>query len=206
MVGDDEIDNLPDGSPVLMAWDFDPASEGELKPMATAFVRHCCEKRHKMYFLALFQPVGQQMIDNSIAELRESYPVRDIRVEAGTGAVRAIGNQLSVEQILTNLLANALKYSEDGPIEVVVDETPDRLTVRVRDHGPGIPAAEQERIFERFHRMDQHHVQAGTGLGLYISRRLALSMHGDLTVDSAPGRGATFSLQLPAEVHLVAVG
>ena len=78
--------------------------------------------------------------------------------------------------------------------------------VSVRDHGPGIPAAEQQRIFERFHRMDQHHVQAGTGLGLYISRRLALAMHGDLTVDSAPGRGATFSLHLPAEVHLVAVG
>jgi hypothetical protein len=71
----DEIDNLPDGSPVLMAWDFDPASEGELKPMATAFVRHCCEKRHKMYFLALFQPVGQQMIDNSIAEvIRKDFP------------------------------------------------------------------------------------------------------------------------------------
>lgn len=71
----DEIDNLPDGSPVLMAWDFDPASEGELKPMATAFVRHCCEKRHKMYFLALFSPVGQQMIDNSINEvIREDFP------------------------------------------------------------------------------------------------------------------------------------
>lgn len=61
----DEIERLEEGSKVLLAFDFDPASEGELGPMATAFVRHCCEKKVKMYFLALW-PVGPQMIDNSI--------------------------------------------------------------------------------------------------------------------------------------------
>jgi len=63
-----EVDDLPDGSKILLSFDFDPASEGELGPMATAFVRHCCEKKHKMYFMALW-PVGPQMIDDTIAKV-----------------------------------------------------------------------------------------------------------------------------------------
>ena len=70
----DEIDNLPDGSKVLLAWDWDPASEGELGPMATAFARHCCEKKHKMVFLALW-PVGPQLIDDTIERvIRADFP------------------------------------------------------------------------------------------------------------------------------------
>ncbi len=70
----DTIDELPPGSDVLLAFDYDPASEGELGPMATAFVRHCCEKKHKMYFLALW-PVGPQMIDDTIRRvIRKDFP------------------------------------------------------------------------------------------------------------------------------------
>jgi hypothetical protein len=60
-----EIEQLEEGDPVLLAFDYDPASEGELGPMATAFVRHCCEKKLRIYFIALW-PVGPQMIDDSI--------------------------------------------------------------------------------------------------------------------------------------------
>lgn len=67
----DEVDRLPEGAPVLLAFDFDPASEGELGPMATAFVRHCCEKNLRMYFMALW-PVGPQMIDDTIRKVIES--------------------------------------------------------------------------------------------------------------------------------------
>jgi PAS domain S-box-containing protein len=144
--------------------------------------------------------------ENAIAEVAEAYPTREIRLVASTGAVQAIGNQLSVEQILTNLLGNALKYSERGPIEIVVSESPESLTISVTDQGPGIPLAEQERVFDRFHRMDQHHVQAGTGLGLYISRQLATTMGAELTVTSELHKGSTFSLTLPGELHLTAVG
>lgn len=66
-----EIEKLEEGSAVLLAFDFDPASEGELGPMATAFVRHCCEKKLKMYFMALW-PVGPQMIDDSINDVIEA--------------------------------------------------------------------------------------------------------------------------------------
>jgi hypothetical protein len=64
----DEIEKLKEGDRVMLAFDFDPASEGELGPMATAFTRHCCEKKLKMYFLALW-PVGPQMIDDTIAKV-----------------------------------------------------------------------------------------------------------------------------------------
>ncbi|MCA9286917.1 MAG: hypothetical protein KDA22_16965 [Phycisphaerales bacterium] len=64
----DAIDDLPDGSRILLAFDFDPASEGELGPMATAFVRQCAEKKHKMYFLALW-PVGPQLIQANIEKV-----------------------------------------------------------------------------------------------------------------------------------------
>ena len=67
----DEIEQLEEGAPVLLAFDFDPASEGELGPMATAFVRHCCEKKLKMYFMALW-PVGPQMIDDNIKDVIEA--------------------------------------------------------------------------------------------------------------------------------------
>lgn len=68
------IDRLPQGSKVLLSWDFDPASAGELEPMATAFTRHCCEKQHKMVFMALW-PVGPQMADDTIEKvIRADYP------------------------------------------------------------------------------------------------------------------------------------
>ena len=72
----DEIEQLEEGDKVLMAWDYDPASEGELEPMATAFARHCCEKKVKMYFMSTW-PTGPQLIDDSIAKVIESdFPDR----------------------------------------------------------------------------------------------------------------------------------
>jgi hypothetical protein len=68
------IEELDEGDPILLSFDFDPASEGELGPMATAFVKHCCEKKLKIYFMALW-PVGPQMIDDAIARvIRADFP------------------------------------------------------------------------------------------------------------------------------------
>jgi len=69
----DAIEDLPDGSNVLLSFDFDPASEGELLPMAQAFTRHCCVKGHKQYYMALW-PLGSPMVDKSIATIRNEYP------------------------------------------------------------------------------------------------------------------------------------
>jgi hypothetical protein len=69
----DAIESLPDGSKVLLSYDFDPASEGELLPMAQAFTRHCSIKGHKQYYMCLW-PLGSPMIDKSLATIREEYP------------------------------------------------------------------------------------------------------------------------------------
>ena len=108
-----------------------------------------------------------------------------------------------------NLIDNAIKYAAEGKrIEVATHAVGDRILITVRDHGPGIEADEHERIFERFYRAKAVRLKPirGSGIGLALVERIASAHHGGVTVDSAPGRGATFSLQLPAEVHLVAVG
>ena len=102
-----------------------------------------------------------------------------------------------LEQILVNLLTNAARHSPEGEtIAVRVDVVHSEVSFRVIDHGPGIPAERQARIFEPFERFDLHS-GLGTGLGLPVSRRLAEVLGGRLTVESAPERGAAFTLVLP---------
>jgi signal transduction histidine kinase len=109
-----------------------------------------------------------------------------------------------VRQVLTNLITNALKYTP-SPGEVTVrsgvapkdlDHPGRRVRMMVTDSGPGIPLEEQERIFYEFHRVPGS-TAGGHGLGLAISKRISRILGGDLTVESVPGQGATFTLWLP---------
>ncbi len=121
--------------------------------------------------------------------------------------VSVTADPFRVQQVLGNLLSNALKYSPRGTlVEVSVDVGVNDATVSVRDHGPGIPSAEQDRIFDRFHRGEIGLVRrtGGTGLGLYIAKRLVQSMGGQLWLVSRPGAGATFSFKLPMEPQVQA--
>ena len=113
-------------------------------------------------------------------------------------AVPAVGEFRRVLQILLNLVGNALRYSPEGSqvwLRAVTDEG--RARVTVADQGQGLSAEQQERVFDKFERLGRSG-DGGSGLGLYISRRLARAMDGELTVDSAPGHGARFTLDLPA--------
>jgi len=123
---------------------------------------------------------------------------RGIRIEPdGAGSLPARGEQRGVIQILVNLIGNAIRHSpEGGRVRLVFSRTPGTTSVTIADEGSGIAPADQQRIFERFERADTK--EGGTGLGLAISRRLARSMGGDVTLDSAPGEGARFTLTLPA--------
>jgi signal transduction histidine kinase len=125
---------------------------------------------------------------------------RSVRIDKpGTGdALPARGEFRRVLQIMMNLLVNAIRYSpEGGMIWIRPEQVGDMATVTVADLGKGISEEDQGRIFDKFERVDPSE-PGGTGLGLYIARRLARSMEGDLTVDSAPGQGARFTLSLPA--------
>lgn len=100
-------------------------------------------------------------------------------------------------QILVNLLGNAIRYSpEGGTVWLRAEREGEMACVIVADQGKGIAPDEHARIFEKFARVDPGE-PGGSGLGLYIARRLARAMHGDLIVDSAPGQGARFVLMLP---------
>src|SRR3954470_20149076 len=104
-----------------------------------------------------------------------------------------------LRQVLVNLVENAVKYSRSGVILVRVASHYGTVRFSVRDEGPGIPSGQQERIFEKFYRLDPNMTQGvgGTGLGLYICRELVAAMSGDIWVESAPGQGSTFSFELP---------
>lgn len=109
----------------------------------------------------------------------------------------ATGDFKRTLQILMNLIANAIRYSpEGGMIWIRTDREDDLACVLVADQGKGIAEEDQARIFEKFERVDPNE-PGGTGLGLYIARRLARAMGGDISVDSAPGKGARFTLTLP---------
>ena len=110
----------------------------------------------------------------------------------------ATGEFRRVLQVLLNLLGNAIRYSPDNSqIWIRVDREGNRAMVTVADQGQGISAEQQDVVFEKFERLGRTD-SGGSGLGLYIARRLARAMDGDLTVDSAPGQGARFTLSLPA--------
>lgn len=109
---------------------------------------------------------------------------------------------VKVEQILLNLLANAVKYAPSDTsvtIEASSDAATSMVTVSVRDEGPGIPLADQPRLFQKFVRLNDgiNSVAPGTGLGLYICRLLVEGMDGQIGLESAPEQGSTFWFRLP---------
>src|SRR5262249_10133029 len=124
----------------------------------------------------------------------------DVVVPSVVPNVRGDGER--TRQVLLNLVDNAIKYSPaGGRIEGGLVGGGDRLRFSVQDQGVGIPVGEQERIFDKFYRLDpdQRRGIGGTGLGLYICRELVQSMHGSIWVESETGKGTTFAFELPAE-------
>ncbi len=145
------------------------------------------------------------VVHHVVGDFEKTSPDRAFAVHA-RGSFCARAKELWVEQIVTNLVSNAVKYSrETEPVEVTIDQLDGRIGIAIRDHGCGIPAHELQRVFERFHRVRETTTQTGTGLGLYIARQLAEEMDGGISVESAPGQGSTFVLDLPAVARVVDV-
>jgi signal transduction histidine kinase len=121
----------------------------------------------------------------------------EVRIEAEGGPVLGDWDRVRIGQVITNLLSNAAKYGAGRPIDVRVWAAGGRARVTVRDGGIGIDAAHQARIFERFERSAPRKY-GGFGLGLFIAREIARAHGGAISVESARGAGATFTLELPA--------
>jgi two-component system OmpR family sensor kinase len=137
-----------------------------------------------------------------VQEAARAFPELEGRVSIeDSEPMTVLADRTRVTQIIGNLVGNALKYTPaDTPIEITF--TPgDPIEVRVIDHGPGIAQDEQDRVFERFYRIEDPLTMrtGGSGLGLHISRELARAMGGDVRLISSPGEGSTFVLQLRPE-------
>jgi signal transduction histidine kinase len=102
-----------------------------------------------------------------------------------------------LEQVLTNMVTNAIKYGPGKPIEVVVEVSDARARLAVRDQGVGIAPDDQQRIFDRFERASSTRSFGGIGLGLWIVREIVRAHEGEVRVESALGAGATFIVDLP---------
>ncbi|QSQ20136.1 HAMP domain-containing histidine kinase [Pyxidicoccus parkwayensis] len=113
------------------------------------------------------------------------------------GALMARVDPLRFEQVLDNLLSNALKYGAGKPIRVRLERHEARARLTVRDEGIGIAPAALERIFDRFERAVSERHFGGLGLGLYIVRRVVAASGGTISAASVPGQGATFTVELP---------
>jgi signal transduction histidine kinase len=147
------------------------------------------------------EPVALGALIGRVVELARaaSDPPRRIALQLPDEAPLVMGDADRLELVFVNLLENARKYSPaDRPIEVRLAADGEHATVAVRDEGAGIPVEEQGRIFERFRRArNVDEGIAGMGLGLYLSREIVHSHGGELSVDSTPGAGSTFTVTLP---------
>ena len=105
---------------------------------------------------------------------------------------------LAVEQIIDNLLSNALKYGDRRPVKLSAELVGCEVRLSVRDHGAGIPPQERERIFGQFERaVAQGKRGSGFGIGLWLVRQLAVALSGEVTVENHPSGGALFTVTLP---------
>ena len=132
-------------------------------------------------------------------DARARAPEREISLSAG-GAAIVSGDPLQLRQVFANLLGNAIVHTPAGtPIEVAVDASGDSVTVRVSDHGPGVPEDERRHLFERFWRREggRERGRAGAGLGLAIVQGVVGAHHGSIEVRDVPGGGAAFVVTLP---------
>jgi signal transduction histidine kinase len=188
-------------------------------PLQTDYASYACDiAAAARHLLALVDDlVDLQAIERpDYAPDIEPLDLADVaRRAAGILAVRAADRKVRIDrpgdderlpatgefkralQVLMNLIVNAVRYSpEGGAVWIRTEEEGDFASVVVADQGKGIAAQDQERIFDKFERIDPAE-PGGTGLGLYIARRLARAMGGDIIVDSAPGQGARFTFTLP---------
>lgn len=125
---------------------------------------------------------------------------------SGNEPLWAFCDRHRIEQVLTNLISNAIKYGGERPGELRLERSGTKIKASLRDFGNGIPAERQKLIFDRFERAVSYHYISGLGLGLFISREIAEAHDGSVTLLSKEGEGATFTLAIPAQSRSIRMG
>ena len=143
-----------------------------------------------------------EVVTSALDRVRKLYPGREFELSLAEDLPEARGDAILLGQVLFNLLDNACKYGGPGPVAVFARAEGREVAIAVTDQGKGIPAADLERIFEKFYRRTKGDGRAaGTGLGLSIARGFVEAMGGTLKAESPAirKRGTRFTLRLPAE-------
>jgi PAS domain S-box-containing protein len=146
------------------------------------------------------EPVDLEALLHEVAETMQQMSTTHSVVVRGAAPHTIIGDQGRLEQVFINLISNAIKYSPDAKtVEIDLSASEDVVTICVRDHGLGIPREQRDKIFERFYRATGPRQKAipGLGMGLYIVAEIVKRHGGTITVDSAVGKGSTFTVTLP---------
>jgi two-component system phosphate regulon sensor histidine kinase PhoR len=142
----------------------------------------------------------REAVEHQAGSFRDRALQAGLTFEVESGPpVPVVGDRGRIEQVLANLLDNAVKYTERGGVTVALGEAEGHAWCEVRDTGPGISADDQERIFERFYRVDKarSREKGGTGLGLAIVKHILALHDGAVVVRSSPGQGSVFRFELP---------
>lgn len=124
---------------------------------------------------------------------RADYPI----AFHADSAISGMWDRLRIEQVVINILSNAIKYGENRPIEITVQKKGGNAVIQIKDHGAGIPHDLQKRIFERFERGAAKKGSTGLGVGLYICHQIVTAHGGEIRLKSKPGTGSTFAIHLP---------
>jgi signal transduction histidine kinase len=132
-----------------------------------------------------------------VAEVQGQRSDVPITLKADGVEVAGEWDEFRLEQVVVNLLTNALRYGAGKPIRVELEQLPGAAAIRVSDQGVGIAPDDQARVFERFVRVGERTRAPGLGLGLYITRQLVEAHGGTISVESTLGEGSTFTVALP---------
>ena len=140
-----------------------------------------------------------ELIQNVIQRMESQFESNGYAIPAAPNCANASGiwDHFRIEQVMINLLTNAIKYGNKKPIEIKIQNDIESVTIAVRDHGIGIPEESKDRIFHRFERAVSSNEISGLGLGLFISMEIVNSHHGQIWFESHENQGTTFFVKLP---------
>lgn len=145
------------------------------------------------------------LVENLLRNFQPQIAAAECTLTCSTEpSVEGQWDEFRIEQVVSNLLTNALRYGGKSPIEVRVYKTPDHACVEVQDHGIGISEENQQRIFQQFERVSSKAVASGLGLGLFISEQIVTAHGGTITVNSRLNEGALFRVCLPLQKTVLA--
>jgi two-component system sensor histidine kinase KdpD len=142
----------------------------------------------------------EEIVGTVLTRLQKHLEGRKVKVNIPQGMPMIFADSVLIEQVLINLLENALRYTPDGsPLEITVELSPFAVEVFVSDRGPGIPKGMEAKLFEKFYRVRQEAAQSGVGLGLAICRAIVEVHGGTIRAHNHASGGAIFSFMIPVE-------